>query len=738
MNNYKKRARNLLLQMTLKEKIGQLNCNIFGFVSHERDENGNLVLTEQFKNHVLRFGSIGTLFSYFRSDPYSRKSYATGGIRLEEREEAHNLLQKFIIENTRLGIPLIIEENTPHGRQVLDGIMFPANVSVGCSFNPSLYKEVVSLICEEARLGGVLLPNFSLYDMAIDPRWGRSEECFSEDPYLASKFAENAVLGSKEGGTYICCKHYVGQGASLGAHNGCSTNIGERELREIHLPAVEATVKAGADVIMAAYNDVDGVPCHANKFTNLDILKGEFGFDGIIRADSCAIENLLDLTDGDYAKAAALALSSGVDISLMDKAYPYLEEAVEKGYIKEEVIDAAVLRLLERKFKAGIFDKPFIEDLHQSENFIKSGKSHKVAYEMATESLVLLKNENKTLPLKENQKLLLVGENLANIYYYLGDYTSERKDKTSLVDLLNHPYIEGWNFKKGVTISDRELEVALKDVDVVLFGCGGSSVRDFESVYARTGAVETASNYMDCGEGCDLASLELHAAQIDLIKKIRSYGKKIVSIVLAGRAYVLTDIVNNSDSVIFAGYPGERGPHAIKDTLYGIKNNFGRLAVSFPKHVGQLPIYYNIKENKNYVDIDRFPLFPFGHGLSYSKFEYSLLNIEQETLENLENGKTIKITFEVKNISKTKGKAVPQLYIHKRGGTVKARLKELKGFDKVELNPNESKTICFELNKKDLQEFSINKKFELYSMTLNIMIGESSTDIRLEDIIQIK
>ncbi len=740
MKNDKERAKKLLSKMTLREKVGQLAQNFYGFNAYTRDENNEIVLTDEFKAYVQHFGGIGMLNNYFRSDPWCKKNYATGGITLSEREKAYNILQKYIIENTRLGIPVLIEEDTPHGRQVLDSVLYPVSLNVGCSFNTELYQEQTREIGAEAKLGGVYVPYLSVFDMALDPRWGRFEECFSEDPYLASSLSSHAVLGMNESENMVCCKHFAGQGGTVGGHNGGVTVIGERELREIHLPAAEAAVKAGCDFVMAAYNEIDGMPCHANGYLLNGILREEFGFEGVVRSDGCAVSMLSEFCRGDLAQAGAVALRAGVDCGLWDDAMTRLEEAVEKGYVTEREIDVAVLRLLEKKFKCGVMEKPYLEENRASEKYLLSGKGQDVAYRMATESLVLLKNEN-ILPLQTGKKVLLVGGNAENIYYMLGDYTSERKNAVTLKDIFSKngaSFLQGWTFENGITATGMEIEDAVKHADIILFCCGGSSVRDFESEYNAAGAVIQASKrYMDCGEGQDLAELKLAPCQIECLKQLASFGKPIVSLVIAGRPYVLTGITQLSNALVWCGYPGQEGARAIFDTLYGKVNNFGRLSVSFPKSVGQLPIAYNQRFSRSYVDIDDKALYPFGYGLTYSEYAYNDFQIESVSLEELRQGKKIRASVIVKNVSPRAGKEVVQLYIKQRGGTITHRKKELKGFEKIELQPNEEKRVSFFLGKKELQEWSVHKQYELFSMQLTVMIGRSSEETVFEQTIDI-
>ena len=730
----------LLSQMTLKEKIGQLAQKFMGFKAYTRDENGELLLTDEFKDYVKKYDGLGILYGLLRADPWSKRDYAHGGIQAHEREKAYNLVQKFIIENTRLGIPVLFEEEAPHGWQALDTVLYPVNLNIGCSFNVGSYEKEAKEIGKEAVLSGRHISLISVFDMALDPRWGRFEECFSEDPYLASKLSAAAVRGINQSGSMICCKHFAAQGGALGGHNGGITNIGERELREIHLPSAESAVKEGCDFIMVAYNEIDGVPCHLNAYLLNDILRDEFGFDGVTHSDGCALDMLMPFCRNDAALVGASALKAGVDTELWGFGFVNLEEAVAKNYVSEADIDKAVYRLLKKKFECGLMEHPYVDEGGASENYAKSGVAEKVAYEIASESLVLLKN-NDVLPLKE-QKVLVIGENLDNIYYMLGDYTSEQKNATTLRKIFcenGATYIEGWNFIDGITVSDQSLNSAVSEADVIIFGMGGSSARDFNSQYNSAGAIIKAKNtFMDCGEGVDLAELSLTDGQLKLLEKLSAYNKPIISLIIAGRAYNLSEVEKYSSAMLWCGYPGSQGAKAIFDTLYGTKNSFGRLSFSLPASVGQLPVWYNIKASSRYSDISDKALFPFGYGLSYSKFEYFDFKLSPASLEDISNGASIDVSFKVKNVSEISGKAVPQLYINRNGGTVTHRRKELRGFDKIALDPGETKEVKFKLGYDDLKEWSVAKKYEIQQMLLTVMVGSSSEEILWKEILELK
>ncbi len=726
--------------MTLHEKIGQLAQNFYGFDAYERDADGEIVLTDAFKAYVQTHGGIGMLYGFFRADPWSKKCYASGGITASEREKAYNLLQRYVVEHSRLGIPVLLEDEAPHGRQALDSVIYPVSLNVGCSFYPSLYRKQAEMIGREAKTGGVDVVYMSVLDIVRDPRWGRTEESFGEDPYLASLFAAEAVKGVHDGGAMLCAKHYAAQGAMVGGHNAAEVSVGERELREIHLPPAEAVCKEGCDFIMITYNEIDGVPCNANDYLNKTVLRGEMGFDGVTKSDGCAVDFMAHHYLNDRIRAGAVAVNNGVDCGFWDESFTLLGKALEKGYITEETIDRAVIRLLTKKFACGIMDAPYLEEHRQSDKFLRSGMGQQIAYEMAAESLVLLKNDNKTLPLTGHEKILLVGENLDSVYFLLGDYTPEQKGTASVRSYFEErgaTYIEGWRFDLGITVSDDELQQALSDADVVLFGFGGSSVRDFGSQYNGAGTLKDSCNYMDCGEGRDLSSLKLVPCQIELLKKIRKTGKPVVALGIAGRPYLMEEICDNSDAVLWCGYPGQAGARAIYDTLTGKKNCFGRLSITVPKHVSQIPNAYNRKAYSDYMDADSNPQFAFGYGLSYSEFAYSDLEIEEKSLESIRSGEKIKISFSVQNTSDIKGKAVPQLYIRRCGGTVTKRKLELCGFDKTELAPGEMKRIVMEIGFSALREWSVHHKYEIFEMDVEFMAGEASDNLPIRKKIHI-
>ncbi|WP_419486210.1 glycoside hydrolase family 3 protein, partial [Hominenteromicrobium sp.] len=356
----KERAEDLLPRLTLREKVGQVNQKLYGFQSYTC--NGEHVeLADSFKEEVEKWGGLGVLYGLYRADPWANKDYTTG-LTGVNAIRAYNLAQHYVLEHSRFGIPMLMSSECPHGHQALDGYLLPVNLGMGAAWNPKLVEEGFKVVGEQQKEMGVDFALVSMLDILRDPRWGRSEECYGEDPYLCGQNAAAAVKGCASAGLEVVAKHFCAQGETTGGVNASAARIGERELREIHLPAMKEAVKAGATGVMAAYNEIDGVPCHANEWLLKDVLREELGFDGIVMADGVAIDRLGMLTGNDKAANGAYALNAGVDVSLWDDSFPHLEEAVERGLVSEETLDKAVLRVLELKFARGLFEHPYLEE----------------------------------------------------------------------------------------------------------------------------------------------------------------------------------------------------------------------------------------------------------------------------------------------------------------------------------------------------------------------------------------
>ncbi|MBS4217476.1 glycoside hydrolase family 3 C-terminal domain-containing protein [Bacillus sp. FJAT-49711] len=741
------RVEDLLSRMTLKEKVGQLNQKMYGWNAYKKTENG-IELTEAFKDHVAFGDGMGALYGLFRSDPWSAVTYENG---IPTHENAHiaNTIQRYIKEHTRLGIPVLLSEECPHGHQALDGTIIPTNIGAGSTWNPELLEEAYSYVAREVRSRGAHLGLISTLDILREPRWGRSEECYSEDPYLAARMTESAVKGLQGDGTELdkqnkiiaVLKHFAAQGDGEGGHNAAPANIGQRELREIHLPAMKVGVKAGALGCMAAYNEIDGIPCHANSGLLTEILREEWGYEGIVMADGVAIDRLRMLA-GDYESAAAMALESGVDLSLWDTAFTTLERAVQEGKTSEALIDRAVRRVLRLKFTLGLFDQPYTDET-LSLQIVGNESFRKVNLQVARESAVLLKNSQQLLPLNKKTKIAVIGPNADQIYNQLGDYTAiqnEGKGVTVLEGIKQFSeseilYAKGCSVRGESKDGFAEALTAAKASDVVVMVLGGSSMRNFDIQYDSNGAAIISGNPtdMDCGEGVDLADLRLGGMQEELVKTIAETGKPIITVLIQGRPHAITNIVDESDAIICGWYPGQEGGQALAEMIFGEVNPSGKLSVSLPRSSAQLPVYYNQKDQGrqlDYIDETALPLYPFGYGLSYTGFHYRNLRLEKTemTLEEINNGQAVEVSVMVKNVGTRAGAEVVQLYIKDLEASVTRRVKELKAFKKIWLEPGEEKRVNLYLSKEELAIWNNKMKFIVERGQIRIMVGGNSID----------
>lgn len=748
------RVQDLLSRMNLKEKVGQLNQRMYGWDAYVRHEEG-FTLTEAFKQEVAFGGGMGALYGLFRSDPWSGVNYENG-ITAAESAEAANMVQRYVMENTRLGIPVLLSEECPHGHQALDGTLLPVNLAVGSTWNPALMQQAYANVAAEIRSRGAHIGLVSALDILQDPRWGRSEECFSEDPHLAARFTEAAVRGMQGDGpdglagpdkVAVVLKHLCGQGAAQGGRNAGPAAIGQRELREIHLPAARAGMAAGAAGFMAAYNEIDGIPCHANKGLLTGILREEWKFDGIVMADGCAIDRLLTLT-GSHESAAALALSSGVDLSLWDKSFSTLEATVQQGLVSEALIDQAVSRVLMLKFRLGLFDRPYTEKL-RAISVVGRPEFKQINLQVARESAVLLKNEGNLLPLGEAgplRRIAVIGPNADRLYNQLGDYTSVQRKGTGTTVLqgirmcapegVEVVHAWGCGIRDTSTAGLDEAVEAAKGADVAVLVLGGSSARQFGGDFDSNGAAivsEGSPSEMDCGEGVDLAELTLGGIQRQLTEAIAATGTPVVAVIIQGRPHALSGIEDISDAVLCAWYPGMEGGRAIGEILFGKVNPSGKLPVSLPHSAAQLPVYYNQKDPgrpRVYVDMPSAALYPFGYGLSYTAFEYGEVDLSRSEVATaeLEEGSRITATVRVKNVGDRNGAETVQLYIRARESGITRRLAELKAFRKIEIPPGEQRTVSFSLGREELAIWNREMRFAVEPCRVAILIGGSSQE----------
>ncbi|WP_163536226.1 glycoside hydrolase family 3 N-terminal domain-containing protein [Gracilibacillus sp. YIM 98692] len=747
-----KQINDLIKSMTLKEKVGQLNQKLYGWQVYKKTDDG-YELTDTFKNHVDQFGGIGALYGLFRADPWSGINFENG-IPLEDCFQVTNMIKQYLKEHTRLGIPALLSEECPHGHQALDSTVFPTHIGAGATWNPDLQQSASSHVASELMDKGVHLGLVSTLDIARDPRWGRTEECFSEDPYLASQMTKAVVhgmQGSVNDSPHVLpvLKHFAAQGAAVGGHNAGPALIGERELREIYLPPMKAGIEAGALACMAAYNEIDGIPCHVNRKLLTDILREEWNFKGIVMADGTALDRLLLLT-GDEELAAAYALNAGVDLSLWDDIYTKIEAAVTNGKVDESLVDLAVKRVLYLKFRLGIMSGKPAGRANKPQ--YKRLESKQVNLEMARQSITLIKNNHHLLPLSKKQKrIAIIGPSADNVYNMLGDYTPpQRREavvtiKDGIASIVEKDteifYTKGCGIRSKDTSDFKQAKTLAEKADVIILALGGSSAREFGMEFQNNGAVEhDAQAEMDCGENIDVANLKLGGVQERLVQELASFNIPMIGVLIQGRPYSLKNIESYLDAILIGWYPGQLGGQAIAEVIFGDVNPSGKLPISIPYSADQLPVYYNYKNSgakQDYYDEVGHAIYRFGYGLSYTSFEcsFSTEEIESINLKSLEKGERVKISVNILNKGSYDGYAVVQLYIQDMEASVTRRIKELKAFKKIWLEAGQSKQVNLELGFEELSVWNVQMEQVVEPGNVLLMVGESSNQLETKKLV---
>ncbi len=745
----KERTLNLLSLMTLEEKIGQLRCPL-GWEMYQK--NGNKVSHSLKFEELIKTQHIGMFWAVYRADPWTKKTLANG-LNPYSAAEAGNAIQRYAVEKTRLGIPVFIAEEAPHGHMAIGATVFPTGIGQAATWNPVLLEQMGAAASKEIRSQGGHISYGPVIDISRDPRWSRVEESFGEDYVLSAQLAAAIVKGNGGGqlqnpySTISTLKHFIAYGIPEGGHNGNSAIVGKRELQEVFLPPFKDAIDAGALSVMTAYNSIDGVPCTSNKELLTDVLHHDWNFKGFTISDLISIDGLMENhhVAASLEDAASLSVNAGVDVDLGGNSFAKLDMAVKNGKVDMATIDTAVYRVLKLKFDMGLFDNPYV-DPALAKKVVRNPEHIALARRMAQESVVLLKNKDGILPLNKKLKLAVIGPNADNPYNQLGDYTApqERSNIKTVLDgiksKLPHNHIE---YVKGCAIRDTlHIEIdkaveAAKRSDIAVVVVGGSSARDFKTDYLETGAAiassETLSD-MESGEGFDRATLDLLGRQLELLKAVKATGKPVIVVYIQGRPLNMNWADQHADALLTAWYPGQEGGNAIADILFGDYNPAGRLPISVPCHEGQIPVYYNKKNPRghNYVEMSADPLYPFGYGLSYTSFDYKDIKAMQKDKDSFE------VSFSLKNIGSLAGDEVVQLYLKDEVASVVQPIKQLKKFNRIHLNPNEETTVSFTLTADDLS--IINDKFErvVEPGLFTVMIGSSSVDIKLTTQIEVK
>nr|WP_239000536.1 glycoside hydrolase family 3 N-terminal domain-containing protein [Enterococcus lactis] len=738
--------------MNIAEKVGQVNQHLYGWECYEK--NGDKIeLTEKLKEHVKWGGGLGALYGLFRSDPWSKTDYKNG-IPAKESWKVANLVQEYVLQHSRWKIPVLLVEECPHGHQGLDGISYPTNIGRGNTFNVALLEQSSRLMAKELAAKGVHLALVSTLDLAKDPRWGRTEECFGEDPILSARFSEAVVRGfqgeiisekvsfldqtveeinKKKDQIGVVLKHCIAQGEALGGHNSGTVTIGRREFSDIYGPLLKSTRNAVG--VMAAYNDIDGVPCHINRALFEQTLRKEIGYQGIVMADGVALDRLADVFT-DKKTAAAYALAAGIDLSLWDETYTKIAEAIDDQVVDEKLLDQAVRRVLSVKFLLGLFEQPFANDPKEYWDHLMEESEH-LNLETAKESITLLKNDG-ILPLDQQVKnIAVIGPNAHDVYHLLGDYsapqTEDRLKKTIVQEIKTEfpqskvSYAQGCEVRNQEDQEEKLLEAVTlaQNSDVIIAVLGGSSARNFDMEFLRNGAVSSKGINMDSGENVDVASLSLGGYQEQLIEQLYQLGKPIITILVQGRPYDLMKIESFTNAIATAWFPGQEGGKAIAQMISGRNNPSGRLSLSYPRNSRQLPVYYYQRaasKQENYYDLSGSPFYPFGHGLSYTTFEYSQMEVKTDI------DKVI-ISIKVKNTGSVSGKTSTLVYVRLIDGAVIQRTKLLKAFRKDELRSQEERLLVFELTSEDFSYMDIDDKRH-YVKKAVIMVEQQEKEIK--------
>lgn len=744
------RLSDLLSRMTLEEKVGQLLCPL-GWEMYEI-HGSEVHPSEKFKQ-LIKERNVGMLWATYRADPWTKKTIANG-LNPELAAKAGNALQKYVMENTRLGIPMFLAEEAPHGHMAIGATVFPTGIGMAATWSPELVKEVGQVIAKEIRSQGGHISYGPVLDLTRDPRWSRVEETFGEDPVLSGTLGASMVDGlgggnlSQKYATIATLKHFLAYAVPEGGQNGNYASVGIRDLHQNFLPPFRKAIDAGALSVMTSYNSIDGIPCTSNHYLLTKLLRNEWKFRGFVVSDLYSIEGIHEshFVAPTKENAAIQSVMAGVDVDLGGDAYTNLCHAVQSGQMDKTVIDTAVCRVLRMKFEMGLFEHPYVDPKIAAKT-VRRKEHIELARKIAQSSITLLKNENSILPLsKMINKVAVIGPNADNRYNMLGDYTAPQEDsnvKTVLDGIITKLSPSRVEYVRGCAIRDttvNEIEQAIEAArrsEVVIVVVGGSSARDFKTSYKETGAAvaeEGSVSDMECGEGFDRASLSLLGRQQELLEFLQKTGKPLIVVYIEGRPLEKNWASEYADALLTAYYPGQEGGNAIADVLFGDYNPSGRLPISVPRSVGQIPVYYNQKapRNHDYVEVSSSPLYSFGYGMSYTTFEYSDLQVVQKSARCFE------VSFKVKNTGKYDGEEVSQLYMRDEYASVVQPMKQLKHFERFHLKKGEEKKVTFVLTEEDFFLVNYTLKKVVESGNFHLMIGAASNDIRLQNVILVE
>lgn len=743
-----RRVKDLLSRMSLEEKAAQMVCVWREKAKTLVDEDGKFDYAKA-KAAFARGHGLGQV---------GRPSDAGSGKNAREMAQLTNAIQKFFVEESRLGIPVIFHEECLHGHAAVDGTSFPQPIALAATFNPELVESLFSMTAREARLRGAHQALTPVVDVAREPRWGRVEETYGEDPYLVSRLGIAAVRGFQGNGTFrgkhhviATLKHFVGHGQPESGMNCAPANVSLRVLRETFLfPFKEVLRHAGAISIMPSYNEVDGVPSHTNQWLLGEVLRKEWGFQGFLVSDYFAIWELgyRPETHGHFVAKDKLdscvqAVRAGVNIELPDPdCYLHLAELVRKGVLGESELDELVAPMLFWKFQMGLFEDPYV-DPQEAERVVGSDAHRALALSAAREAITLLRNENNLAPLDPNtiKSIAVIGPNANRPL--LGGYSGVPKQNVTVLEGIQEKvghrarviFSEGckitvggsWNQDQVVPSEPEEdrqaigeaVEVA-KKADVIVLAIGGNE--------------QTSREAWSLQHMGDRANLDLIGRQEELVRAMIGTGKPVIVFLFNGRPLSINYVSQNVPVIYECWYLGQETGRAVAEVLFGDHNPGGKLPITFPRSVGQVPVFYNYKPSarRGYLFDEVSPLYAFGYGLSYTSFALKNLRL---TKRRIKPGGSTRALIDVTNTGKREGTEVVQMYIRDLVSSVTRPVKELKGFRKVRLKPSETTTVALDITPDELSFYDRHMKYVVEPGEFEIMVGNSSRDVDLQKVV---
>jgi beta-glucosidase len=740
-----RRVKDLLSRMTVKEKVAQMLCIWQQKSSTLVDENGRFDL-QKARTHFKDRAGLGQV---------GRPSDAGGGRNAREMAELTNEIQKFFVEKTRLGIPVVFHEECLHGQAAVDATQFSQPIGLGATFDPELVRRLFEMTAAEARARGTHQALTPVVDVAREPRWGRVEETYGEDPYLVSRMGIAAVQGFQGDATFrdkkhviATLKHFAAHGQPESGTNCAPVNVSERILREVFLyPFKQALQKGGAISVMASYNEIDGVPSHANRWLLRDILRKEWRFKGYVVSDYFAIRELHERPElfgnhlaEDGRQAALLAAKAGVNIELPDPdCYPHLVDLVRKRVLKKSLLDELVAPMLAWKFRLGLFEDPYV-DPAVAERIVGCEAHRALALQAARETITLLKNDSGLAPLDPNkhQTIAVIGPNADR--RMLGGYSGVPKHYTTLMQgirgrvgpLVHVLYHEGCKITIGGSWQQDEVTPSNPDEDRRSIAEAVQVAQEADVVILALGDNEqTSREAWALNHLGDRASLDLVGLQDELIDAIAATGKPIVAVLFNGRPISMRNLTAKAAAIFECWYLGQETGRALAEALFGDLNPGGKLPITIPRSVGHIPAYYNHKPaaRRGYLFDDVTPLYAFGFGLSYTQFQFGPPRLKKSVIGK--NEATV-VRVNVTNTGPRAGDEVVQMYIRDKVSSVTRPVKELKGFQRITLAPGETKTVSLAITPEHLAFYNIDMKYVVEPGEFEIMVGNSSRDQDLQ------